>query len=62
MEQGYFKRTITFIIPSQAGDKFLNRNDWDFITGRGSYSGGEIMIVEEKIKSKEDEKRDKTNW
>lgn len=59
MEQSYTKRTITFILPSHLGDRFLNRNECEFIQGKSP--NGEMMVVEEKIKTQTNEKRDKAN-
>ena len=44
-ENGYIKRTITFLAPSNLGDRYLNRLEMDFHETKNG-----IMVVEEKVK------------
>lgn len=45
-EQGYIKKTITFLVPTQVGDKWMNRDDYDFLEVKNK----DVIIVEEKQK------------
>lgn len=47
-ESGYIKKTITFLVPTQTGDKWLNRDDYDFLEVKGK----DVIIVEEKATEK----------
>ena len=44
--EGYIKRTITFLIPTQTGDHFLNKDDYEFYELKKK----DMFVVEEKIK------------
>lgn len=45
-EQGYIKKTITFLVPTQCGDRFLNKDDFKFHETKS----GKMVIVEELTK------------
>ncbi len=45
--QGFMKKTITFLVPTHLGDRYLNKEECDFHETKD----GEFVIVEEKPKN-----------